>query len=70
MSGLVPPQEQWSFIALVMSPDNAIAYLCDADGQVSATNPVAENAEAFTASTTHRWGQRGRRQWQPHVQWR
>jgi hypothetical protein len=51
MSGLVPPAGQWSFIALVVSPSNAIAYLCNTDGQSSATNPIASTAEAFSSST-------------------
>lgn len=51
MSGLVPPPGQWSFIALVVTPTNAITYLCNASGFVSATNPIAHNAEAFSSST-------------------
>jgi len=31
-SGLVPPLQQWSFVALVISPDNAIIYLCNTNG--------------------------------------
>jgi hypothetical protein len=51
MSGLVPPQGQWSFIALVVSPDSAVAYLCNAGGQFSATNAITHTAEAFNSST-------------------
>ncbi len=51
MSGLVPPAEEWSFIALVVSPNNAVAYLCNAEGQTSATNPVASMVEAFNGPT-------------------
>ncbi len=51
MSGLVPPPGEWSFIALVVSPNNAIAYLCNIGGVSSATNEVASTSEAFTSST-------------------
>jgi uncharacterized repeat protein (TIGR03806 family) len=50
-SGLVPPTNQWSFVALVVSPNSAIVYLCDAAGEFSATNPIANNAESFAANT-------------------
>ncbi|MGO8701807.1 MAG: chitobiase/beta-hexosaminidase C-terminal domain-containing protein [Limisphaerales bacterium] len=51
MSGLVPPSGKWSFIALVVSPGSAVAYLCNANGQFSATNAIAHTAEAFTSDT-------------------
>jgi len=51
MSGLVPPLQQWSFVALVISPDNAIIYLCNTNGLQSATNAVASTAEAFNTTT-------------------
>jgi uncharacterized repeat protein (TIGR03806 family) len=51
LSGLFPPPGQWSFIALVVSATNAVAYLCNTDGQSSATNPVASTVEAFNSST-------------------
>ena len=51
MSGLVPPSDQWSFIALVVSPNSAVAYLCNNSGQFSATNAIAHTAEAFTSDT-------------------
>jgi uncharacterized repeat protein (TIGR03806 family) len=50
-SGLVPPQEQWSFIALVVSPSNAITYLCNSDGVASSTNLVPSTVEAFNSTT-------------------
>ncbi|MGA3180951.1 MAG: LamG-like jellyroll fold domain-containing protein, partial [Verrucomicrobiota bacterium] len=50
-SGLVPPLQQWSFVALVISPANAIIYLCNTNGIQSATNAVASTAEAFNTST-------------------
>ena len=51
MSGLAPPPGQWSFIALVVSPANAVVYLCNSNGQFSATNAVASTTEAFTGNT-------------------
>ncbi len=50
-SGLVPPLQQWSFVALVISPQNAIVYLCNTNGIQSNTNMVASTAEAFNATT-------------------
>ncbi|MGA2247130.1 MAG: lamin tail domain-containing protein [Verrucomicrobiota bacterium] len=50
-SGLIPPLQQWSFVALVISPQNAVIYLCNTDGVQSATNAVASTAEAFNAAT-------------------
>jgi mono/diheme cytochrome c family protein len=49
-SGLVPPLQQWSFVALVTSPANAIIYLCNTNGVQSATNPVPSTAEAFNTT--------------------
>ena len=46
-SGLIPPLQQWSFVALVISPQNAIVYLCNTNGVQSATNLIASSAEAF-----------------------
>ena len=51
MSGLAPPQKEWSFIALVVSQTNAIAYLCNANGISTSTNAVASTVEAFTSNT-------------------
>ena len=50
-SGLVPPVQQWSLVALVTSPQNAIIYLCNTNGVLSATNPVPSTVEAFNATT-------------------
>ncbi len=50
-SGLVPPLQQWSFVALVISPSSAIIYLCNTNGVQSATNAIAHTAEAFNAKT-------------------
>ena len=51
LSGLVPPVQQWSFIALVISPDNAVIYLCNTNGIQFATNAVASTVEAFNDVT-------------------
>jgi hypothetical protein len=40
-NGLVPPSNQWSFVACVITPTNAILYLFNTNGQYSATNNVA-----------------------------
>jgi hypothetical protein len=49
-SGLVPPLNQWSFVALVISPASAIIYLCNANGVQSSTNAIAHTAETFNAA--------------------
>ena len=41
ISGLIPQSNVWSFVALVISPTNAIIYLYNTNGQFSATNTVA-----------------------------
>ncbi len=46
-SGLVPPLNQWSFVALVVSPADARLYMFNADGQVSATNVLAHTSDVF-----------------------
>jgi len=50
-SGLAPPLQQWSFVALVISPASAIIYLCNTNGTQSATNAIAHTAEAFNTTT-------------------
>ncbi len=50
-SALVPPLQQWSFVALVTSPANAVIYLCNTNGVQAATNPVPSTTEAFNATT-------------------
>jgi hypothetical protein len=46
-SGLTPPIGQWSFVALVISPTNAIEYMFNANGMVAATNNYANVVEAI-----------------------
>jgi hypothetical protein len=50
-SGLQVPLNRWSLVALVISPSNAKAYLINTNGLFSATNSIAHNAEAFSASS-------------------
>ena len=47
----MPPLQQWSFVALVISPQSAVIYLCNTGGVQSATNAIAHTAEAFNTST-------------------
>jgi regulation of enolase protein 1 (concanavalin A-like superfamily) len=49
-SFLFPPLNQWSFVALVISPASAIIYLCNTNGVQYATNAIAHTAEAFNAT--------------------
>ncbi|HEY3861831.1 MAG TPA: chitobiase/beta-hexosaminidase C-terminal domain-containing protein [Verrucomicrobiae bacterium] len=51
MSGIVPPQSQWSFVALVVSPGGAVVYLCNNNGVSTATNAIPHTAEAFNDVT-------------------
>ena len=49
-SFLFPPLNQWSFVALVISPASAIIYLCNTNGVQSATNAIANTAKTFNAT--------------------
>jgi hypothetical protein len=46
-SGLVPPANEWSFVAVVVTPTNAIIYMFNSAGEFSATNTVAHSADVF-----------------------
>jgi hypothetical protein len=46
-SGLVPPLNQWSFVALVVTPTNAIVYMINSNGAYAATNEVVHTADVF-----------------------
>ena len=50
-SGLVPPNNTWVFVALVVEPTGATMYMHDGVLQ-SATNPVPHGEEAFDGATT------------------
>lgn len=49
---LVPLTNAWSFVAVVVTPTNAILYCYNADGQLSATNTAAHPVVAFNGITT------------------
>jgi hypothetical protein len=46
-SGLVPPQNQWSLVAMVISPAQAVLYLLATNGMQSATNAIAHQVEVW-----------------------
>ena len=46
-SGLVPPLNEWSFAAMVVTPTNAIIYMFNTQGELSATNVVAHTSDVF-----------------------
>jgi O-glycosyl hydrolase len=48
-SGLVVPTNMWSFLALTITPSNAILYVFNANGQGSATNNFANAAQSFSS---------------------
>ncbi len=47
VSGLVIPSNQWSYVAVAVSPTNAILYLITTAGVQTATNNVAHTADVF-----------------------
>ncbi len=49
-SGLIPPDNQWTFVALVVEPSKATIYMNPGTGLVSATNTVAHALEEFDAT--------------------
>jgi len=52
-SGLVPPNGQWTFVALVVTPTNGTLYMQPQGGSMqSATNTAANVADAFDGVTT------------------
>ena len=50
-SGLVPLTNAWSFVALTVSPTNAILYLYNTNGQLSATNSISHTNQPFSGLT-------------------
>jgi hypothetical protein len=46
-SGLVPPQNQWSLMAVVISPAQAVLYLLTTNGMQSVTNAIAHQNEIW-----------------------
>ena len=51
-SGVQPPANQWSFVALVVQPAGASVYLINTNGQQSATNSVANANQSFAGTGT------------------
>ncbi len=51
-SGLLVPSNIWSFVAVVVTPTNAILYMNNATGQFSATNSTITNAVAGFSGPT------------------
>jgi hypothetical protein len=51
-SGVTVPNNQWSFVALVISPSAASVYLFNTNGFKGATNAVANSTETFSATTS------------------
>ena len=51
-SGLIVPSNQWSFVAVVITPTNATLYCYNTNGQLSATNTIANAVGAFAAPTS------------------
>jgi len=50
-SQLAPPQNQWSFVALVVTPTNATIYMINSNGLASAGLPYTHVPQAFSAAT-------------------
>jgi len=51
-SGLVPPQNQWSLVALTVTPSSATIYLLNTNGFVSATHSYTHGIASFFAPST------------------
>jgi hypothetical protein len=51
-SGVQPPANQWSFVALVVQPAGATVYLINTNGPQSATNSVANSIQPFAGAGT------------------
>ena len=47
VSGLVPPTNRWSFVAMVVEPTQTTVYLGDTSGLKSAVNAVAHASDVF-----------------------
>jgi len=51
-SGVQPPANQWSFLALVVQPAGATVYLFNTNGKQSAVNSMANPNQAFSGTGT------------------
>lgn len=54
-SGLIPPANQWVFVALVVEPTKATIYMHDGTTMQSATNTSTHTAANFTGKTFLGW---------------
>jgi len=52
VSGLVIPSNQWSFVAVALSPTNAALYLINSGGFQMTNNPIAHDAETWNGAAT------------------
>lgn len=51
-SGVQPPPNQWSFVALIVQPSSATVYLINTNGSLSATNVLSHPNQAFGGTGT------------------
>jgi hypothetical protein len=51
-SGVQPPANQWSLIAVVVQPTNTVVYLTNTNGSQSATNFLTQPNQTFAGSGT------------------
>src|SRR5262249_27145705 len=52
ISGLVPPANQWSMVALVVTPTDATIYLMNTNGLQSASRKYNHVVQVFNGTTT------------------
>jgi len=51
-SGVQPPANQWSLVALVVQPTSTVVYMINTNGSQSATNFLAQPNQAFAGNGT------------------
>ena len=51
-SGVQPPANQWSLVAIVVQPSSTVAYLLNTNGSQSATNFLSQPNQAFAGAGT------------------
>jgi Concanavalin A-like lectin/glucanases superfamily len=51
-SGVQPPPDQWSFVALVVQSSSATVYLINTNGLLTATNALSHPNQAFSGAGT------------------
>ena len=50
-SGLIPPLNQWSFVTLVITPNDATVYMMNTNGSGSGNNILANAIQGFAGTT-------------------